>query len=603
MKKFRMFLTVLTLIFVSMRVNGQNIIDQGDCSENDGVSNVSWTLTDDEVLTISGTGKIATSISRSQWYSYRDTIRIVNIDSGITHIGNNFCASMLIEQVIIPNSVTYIGNTAFQSCTNLTDIYAYNVDTVQMGAFRSCSNIHTVHLNSIKYFGNAVFQDCINLTNLNIYPYYTYLGSNVFNNCINLSNIYISDSLKSNISGDIWAGCTSVNTIHLNNHPRYFTDDTFIFSKDTSVLILYASGLNLTTPIIPVEVQTIGKYAFYNSNIEEITIPSNITSIQNEAFNKCDDLREVYIKPITPPTISSNAFNRTNIKFYVSCGTAGAYKNMWQIYAANIVTANGGPQELYMVTVDRSYRNEIIWKELDIVQSYNIYRESQQVGRYDLIGNIPHGQPRSFIDSSSNALMRSYRYKISAIDTCGSETELSDPHKTMHLTINSGMNNSWNLIWTEYEGTNFSTYNIYRGIGTSTPLELIGTMPSSNTSFSDFGAPSTGQIYYMIEIVLDQPNNVPRHKSNTSIYSNIASNDGETSITNISKQDFKVYPNPTNGIIKIEGINENCIIEIYDIVGKRVETFSDINNINIEHFPSGIYNVKINDNISKIVKF
>jgi hypothetical protein len=46
-----------------------------------------------------------------------------------------------------------------------------------------------------------------------------------------------------------------------------------------------------------------------------------------------------------------------------------------------------------------------------------------------------YSSPNSFVDMESNAKIRSYRYKVAAIDTCGNESVLSESHKTMHLTI------------------------------------------------------------------------------------------------------------------------------------------------------------------------
>ena len=67
-----------------------DIVASGTCgAEGDG-SNLTWTLDSDGVLTISGTGamKNYTSSSRAPWYSRRDKIISVAIDSGVTSIGN-----------------------------------------------------------------------------------------------------------------------------------------------------------------------------------------------------------------------------------------------------------------------------------------------------------------------------------------------------------------------------------------------------------------------------------------------------------------------------------------------------------------------------------
>ena len=43
-----------------------------------------------------------------------------------------------------------------------------------------------------------------------------------------------------------------------------------------------------------------------------------------------------------------------------------------------------------------------------------------------------------FIDEVADPSIRSWRYKLSVVDVCGIESELSLRHKTMHLTANVG---------------------------------------------------------------------------------------------------------------------------------------------------------------------
>ncbi|MFH1319934.1 MAG: T9SS type A sorting domain-containing protein, partial [Bacteroidota bacterium] len=131
------------------------------------------------------------------------------------------------------------------------------------------------------------------------------------------------------------------------------------------------------------------------------------------------------------------------------------------------------------------------------IQSYNIYKESTQAGVYYLIGNIPVDSMSHFIDSLSNPLQQAWRYKISVVDSCGNESELSVAHKTMHLTINEGLGNI-NLIWDHYQGFNFLTYYIYR-YTTSTGWQIIDSIASNLTSRTDF-SPPMGSLSYQVVV-------------------------------------------------------------------------------------------------------
>jgi hypothetical protein len=97
--------------------------------------------------------------------------------------------------------------------------------------------------------------------------------------------------------------------------------------------------------------------------------------------------------------------------------------------------------------------------------------------------------PGLFIDSTSNAELQSNKYKILFKDNCGYESEKSQEHRTMHLTINKGEGNVWNLSWEQYIGIPVKSYKIYRGTSKSN-LSLIDSISGSNSSYIDVSAPS-----------------------------------------------------------------------------------------------------------------
>jgi hypothetical protein len=83
-------------------------------------------------------------------------------------------------------------------------------------------------------------------------------------------------------------------------------------------------------------------------------------------------------------------------------------------------------------------------------------------------------------------------------------------------------------------------------------------------------------------------------------------------IKNIDLKRFKIYPNPTNGVLTIQ-VNENTSehvnsIEIFDIYGRVVETWrvASLQNaatLDISHLTAGIYFIKIeNEFVGKFIK-
>ncbi|MGD9992698.1 MAG: right-handed parallel beta-helix repeat-containing protein [Salinivirgaceae bacterium] len=169
---------------------------------------------------------------------------------------------------------------------------------------------------------------------------------------------------------------------------------------------------------------------------------------------------------------------------------------------AEIVAEKPETPSICIVTVDTTTNNnEIIWEKpfATDIDYYNIYRESTQSGVYQKIGERQYTEESLFVDVNSNAKQRSYRYKISAVNTCSVESELSELHKTMHLTINLGTNGNINLIWDHYEGFKINTYYIYRYTPESGWVKH-DSIASNLTSYTDFDAPLEN-LQYMIEIV------------------------------------------------------------------------------------------------------
>ncbi|WP_299368665.1 choice-of-anchor L domain-containing protein [Winogradskyella sp.] len=71
--------------------------------------------------------------------------------------------------------------------------------------------------------------------------------------------------------------------------------------------------------------------------------------------------------------------------------------------------------------------------------------------------------------------------------------------------------------------------------------------------------------------------------------------------------DFDLYPNPANSLVTVEfnNVNSDCILEIFDIQGKRLysESINSTRTIDISSFKAGMYFVKLsNNNVSKIEK-
>lgn len=105
--------------------------------------NLTWSLSCDSVLTISGSGAMKdwTTQANMPWNSYKGTIKTVVIEDGVTNIGgNSFIWCTKLSSVTIPESVTSIGHHAFCGCTSLKSVeLPSHLESIGRNAFESNS--------------------------------------------------------------------------------------------------------------------------------------------------------------------------------------------------------------------------------------------------------------------------------------------------------------------------------------------------------------------------------------------------------------------------------------------------------------------------------
>lgn len=261
--------------------------------------------------------------------------------------------------------------------------------------------------------------------------------------------------------------------------------------------------------------------------------------------------------------------------------------------------------KICVVTVDEETGyNTVIWnKDQQYVNSYKLYKENS-VGNYVVVSEKGKNELSVYVDSGSNPLQKAYSYKMSIVDTFGVESPLSSLHKTMHLTINSGQNNSWNLIWTPYQGFGFNTAYIMRGASLNNMI-IIDSVSSSTTSFTDLTPPPGDLIY---QIALTNPGGC-NPTAKTTAYEMVKSNIAETNPTGIKIKDYSlsemvITPNPGNNqsvLIRFNNENNSThTIKAVNLLGKEVWTkTTNSNQVYWQEsalLVSGVYFISLQEN-------
>jgi len=82
----------------------------------------------------------------------------------------------------------------------------------------------------------------------------------------------------------------------------------------------------------------------------------------------------------------------------------------------------------------------------------------------------------------------------------------------------------------------------------------------------------------------------------------IISVDTPLSISEGSIDSFEVYPNPTSGVIFIKGNKNVGQLNLYSVIGEKVLTVENTNEIDLSHLPKGLYYLQFGNTTQKIVR-
>lgn len=317
-------------------------------------SYLTWKLTSDGTLTISGTGKMTdySYDNLAPWYDDRSSIKSVIIEEGVTSIGNYTfynCHSLTI--VAIPDSVKSIGFNAFGDCTNLTAITIPDgVNTISSIAFQHSKSLNSINVSSNNRYYTSIDGVLFNKakTELVTYPIgkanvsyiipngVTSIGDDAFAFCSNLTNVTIPDSVTS-IDYDAFRRCSSMINIFVSSDNRYYASvDGALFNKSKTELIRYPEGKTNTSYTIPDSVTSIGFYAFAScSNLTNVTLPDSVTSINRNAFWNCLKIKSITI-PTSVASIGPYAFTNwgSDQTIYIKGRTSApaGWHSEWDMY-------------------------------------------------------------------------------------------------------------------------------------------------------------------------------------------------------------------------------------------------------------------------------
>ena len=523
-----------------------DVIDSGNCGANS--SNVTWKLTSDGTLTISGTGKMADyGWEETPWYGLRLQVKKAIIKNGVTSIGSYaFCWCENLTSVTIPNSVTSIGDNAFYWCTSLTSVtIPYGVKDIGAYAFGFCKELSSVTIpSSVTTIGSSAFSNCTSLTSVTIPDGVTTISESAFESCSSLTSVTIPNSVTSIGDGAFWC-CTNLTSVTIPRSVTSIGSGAFQYcSSLTSVTIPNSvtsigggafGGSGLTSVTIPDTVTVIGDGVFRGcSRLSGVTIPDSVTSIGSFAFSFCDSLTNVTI-PKSMTRISENAFcaclNMTDVYY---AGTASDWAKITieegnePLTSATLHCAKSAPTApvVKLGNSATSGKPMLTWNAVYGATSYRIYRSTSRGSGYSLLGTTT---ATSYTNTGAKA-GTTYYYRVKACNDAGLspysnvvsgkvKSVTPKPAAPVVKLGNSATSGKPMLTWNAVSGA--TSYKVYRATSQNGTYSLLGTVTA--TSYTNTGAKAGVTYYYKVKAV---------NSAGESAYSNIVS--GRATVTTLT---------------------------------------------------------------------
>ena len=458
-------------------------------------------------------------------------------------------ASGSVTEAIIPDTVVYYGSTT------------YTVTSISSSAFSGCNNLHTVTIpKTIKSIGSSAFQGCNNLTTLN------------FNavNCEEFGSSY-------NDNYNPLKNCP-ITTINIGDSvqriPNYF-----------------ASNLDSLTSIdIPNSVTSIGNSAFEDcSSLTLLNIGSGVNHIGQNAFKNCNFLLNVNCSAVNPPTIFDNtSFPYPNsASLTVPCGSLEAYSNpsnLWNVFFNNRIYENG-------FDVNVSSNNTLAGHvEIESNCELAVLTAIANSGYRFVNWSDGHTENPRIIELHGDTTL------IANFDIIISGAELS-------ATICEGASLNFGGINITNSGVYTQTFTAVNGTDSIVTLTVtvnpsynivIDTVLNEGDVYTEngFNESEIGTYVQYFQTI---------EGCDSIITLNILSN---VSLLDVEYEEISFFPNPTKSEITFSQAIEK--VEVIDLTGKAILTFTNAKTINIESLPTGAYYLRLTNDektsLQKVIK-
>lgn len=269
-------------------------------------------------------------------YAFSDCEKLLQlyIPDSVSHIGEGIIKNCYgLTRISLPSCIDFLSADFFGNLTNLEKIeikqgntfyrsidgcvYDFSgkklirvpnnsscfvivdgVEEICDYAFSGCNLLKTVTIpNSVISIGSYAFYNCSSITAITIPDSVISIGAGAFYNCSRLENLSLSNRSLLKIGNGAFMNC-NIENVYITN---IFNWCNIIFESESANPLAYSKNFwledeLLINVVIPNGITHISDYVFYGyRNLQSVSIPASVISINDTAFDKCDYLSDFIV--------------------------------------------------------------------------------------------------------------------------------------------------------------------------------------------------------------------------------------------------------------------------------------------------------------------
>ncbi len=473
-----------------------------------------------------------------------------------TKFGKPLCRSIIAVAIMLLSlqAMAYDFSYTHQGKTLYYEILAGSTNTLAV-TYYSATPASNNHVS-----GDVVIPSSVEHNNVTYSV--TSIGNLAFYGCSGLTSVTIPNSVTS-IRDGAFRVCSGLTSVSIPNSVTFIGAWAFYG----------CSGLPSVT--IPNSVNAIGDLAFYGCSVlTSVSIPNSVTLIGNNAFSACNGLTSVSI-PNSVTTIGESAF--------ADCSSLNS-----------INVASGNTRYSSIDGVLYNYVQDTLMQCPGAKTSVSIPNSVTFIGAW------------AFYACSGLTSVKC----LASIPPSIGNNSFQNISATCTLTVPCGSLEAYTTSdWNTYFATRISE-DLSFELSVSANDEAYGRVAFEAQSCEVAIITATPNEGYEFTAWNDGNTENPRTVTITSdtAFMAIFTASGSSSLQEVNAREFALYPNPAKSFVNLEfeTLEENTLLQILDINGRRVRTLElkagvETLRIEIGELPEGVYTIMLGNAAKKLI--